>query len=698
MILIFLLTIFLPSITLSIFGIIALRNERFRLEKEFREDQNECIQVFKSELNREIVQLENELQYIVLTPSFINKDPEEIIQLVENKLGTNPLSDQFFVLFEGEEPLFPPVNSEGHFNNSDSLNYFSDQQKNVISEAEYYEFSQKNYLKAITILEEARKENKNNSLQGQLMTIIARNQMKLNDFNAAANTYRNILSNYPKNFSSSGIPLAPTIHLQLADCYIKSGRQNEAIKEIFTAFKEIIHDFNNLSEDKFIAYGSMIREKFNTLPGNDHGIASLPPEYIPEFQNLNSVYEALTRRWQMINVLKNECIPALSMELLNDEYIGNNIFRYSERTGTEDFLILSTIIPGETDLKPKGIAGIKLNNICFQDSIIPGIINRIQSDYNVNLLLSDRNGQVIAGDSTFYNNASNTISYFDDNFPPWRIELPGEMSRTSLFAGFYKSFYFWSILTMMVILIFGIVITGRTIAYEKEMIQLKSDFVSSVSHEFKTPITSIKALTERLLEGSVIDPKRIKEYYSVISKDAEDLGRLVENILDFSKTEEGKKQYYLEKADIKEWLEKTIMIFSGKYKKGKISFKTSISDAEAYVMIDKASMKLVADNLLDNAVKFSPENSEVSVLLEKQDQNIQVKIIDHGIGVPKDEQAKIFEKFYRGKGSMAHSATGTGLGLTIVKQVVEAHGGKVWVESEAGKGSTFSFSVPLCLD
>jgi len=248
---------------------------------------------------------------------------------------------------------------------------------------------------------------------------------------------------------------------------------------------------------------------------------------------------------------------------------------------------------------------------------------------------------------------------------------------------------------MMVILVFGIVIIGRTIAHEKEILQIKSDFVSSVSHEFKTPITSIKALTERLLEGTVKDQKRLREYYSVISRDAENLSRLVGNILDFSKIEEGKKEYDFEEADFKEWLEQTISDFSGTTQRGKIIFQSGIIDHSIPVKIDKASMKLAIDNLLDNAVKFSSENSEVNVILERQDKNLLVKIKDSGIGIPVDEQKKIFEKFYRGKDSAAYSATGTGLGLTIVKQVVEAHGGEIRVESEPGKGSRFFVILPM---
>jgi len=695
LILIFLMTIFLPSVTLSIFGIIALRNERFRIEKQFREDQMDLVQLFKSEVNQKISKLENELQYIVLTPSFINNDYEEIIQLVENQLTRNPLSDQFFISSEREEPWFPPFRMAGRKQTPFQTRNFTDLQKQKLAQAENYEFSQHNYRAAISILKEMLTATEDKHLQGQLMNRIARNQMKQNNFGNAIKTYNEIISNFPESITSSGTPLPVTVRLQLAECYMSSGMKNEALKESLNAFEEIIRNFYNLNENQFSAYVSLVSEKFNTLRKDNQGTDFTGTDYTDEFENLNNRYQSLVMKWQVVDVLKNECIPKLSRDFMQNGNNTDSRLRYSEKIGSEDFLILSMIIPGETGTKPKGIAGIRINSTFLEDSLLHDILINIFPEKGTDLILSDAGGRIITGDTASYNKSTNIISYFDDNFPPWRIEVSGELTRPLVSAGFYKSFYFWSILTMMVILVFGIVIIGRTIAHEKEILQIKSDFVSSVSHEFKTPITSIKALTERLLEGTVKDQKRLREYYSVISRDAENLSRLVGNILDFSKIEEGKKEYDFEEADFKEWLEQTISDFSGTTQRGKIIFQSGIIDHSIPVKIDKASMKLAIDNLLDNAVKFSSENSEVNVILERQDKNLLVKIKDSGIGIPVDEQKKIFEKFYRGKDSAAYSATGTGLGLTIVKQVVEAHGGEIRVESEPGKGSRFFVILPM---
>jgi signal transduction histidine kinase len=188
----------------------------------------------------------------------------------------------------------------------------------------------------------------------------------------------------------------------------------------------------------------------------------------------------------------------------------------------------------------------------------------------------------------------------------------------------------------------------------------------------------------------------MREYYSVISRETENLSHLVGNFLDFSKMEEGKKQYNIEETDFKAWLEQTVSDFFGKTPLRKFKIHNNISETSASVKIDKNAMKLAVNNLLDNAVKFSSEKSEIKVFLEKKEQKIMLNIKDDGIGIPKNEQLRIFEKFYRGNDALHFSTMGTGLGLTIVKQIVEAHGGEVGVESEPGKGSMFTVRLPLC--
>jgi len=695
LVLIFLLTIFLPSVTLSIFGLIALRNERYRVEQQFRENQLELIDSVKTAINNHIGELENELQYIVRTPSLINKDYLEINTLVEKHLEEHHLSGQFFVAFDGNEPWFPPFRGQGSGYIPIEVKGFSSLQKQKIEQAENYEFIQNDFQGAILLLEELLKTTEDQSLRGQLLNRIARNHMKQNNFNDAISIYTEIIQNIPDARTSSGTLLPVTVRLQLIECYLRSSLKEDALKETLQAFKGIIMNSSNLSENQFIAYGSLVREKFNSILDEYPELNISDTALMNEFENFDNSYQEIVDKWEVINILKNECITELSEEFRQSSEYTTNTLRYSKKIGVDDFLIISSQIPDETEKQAQGIAGIKINNTFLEDSILAALIKNADWNAADSINVTDMTGRVILGYKTISPNADKIISLFDDNFPPWRIEVSVKQTRPFLFKAIFNSYYFWTILAMMAILGFGVVIIGRMIAHEKEILKLKQDFVSSVSHEFKTPITSIKALSERLLEGNVKDHKRMEEYYTVIAQDAENLSHLVGNILDFSKIEEGKKEYNFEKTNIKEWLDNTLADFFSKQPERIRKIRTVMGETDVPVYMDRGAMKLAINNLLDNAVKFSSAQTEITITLEQQQQQYLLHIKDEGIGIPLEEQSKIFEKFYRGKHASNHAATGTGLGLAIVKQIVEAHGGEVRVESGPDSGSQFKIILPL---
>jgi signal transduction histidine kinase len=227
-----------------------------------------------------------------------------------------------------------------------------------------------------------------------------------------------------------------------------------------------------------------------------------------------------------------------------------------------------------------------------------------------------------------------------------------------------------------------------------EVIKIKSDFVSSVSHEIKTPLTSIKALIERLQEGKIKQADKLSQYFSIIAQDTEKLSRLVKNILDFSKIEEGRKEYDFVETDMTSWLSEQLEMARKSYA-DEIPLDVKIAEGLPRLAIDQDALSRALINLIDNAFKFSPDRGEIQFRARPDGEGIIMEVIDQGIGIPRDELDKIFEKFYQGKNALDVSAKGTGLGLTLVKHTVEAHGGRITVESQPGRGARFSLTLPL---
>ena len=231
----------------------------------------------------------------------------------------------------------------------------------------------------------------------------------------------------------------------------------------------------------------------------------------------------------------------------------------------------------------------------------------------------------------------------------------------------------------------------RTVRQELEVARLKSEFVSTVSHEFRSPLSAISHLAELLDMGRVKDEDRKREYYRLILGESGRLRRLVENLLNFARIEDGRQQFQFEPTDVGRWLRPAVDEFQASLAAGKQVVLEIASDLPP-VRADAEAMTTVLVNLLDNAVKYSPDSARVWVEASLVAGAVEMRVRDEGAGIAEEDQTHIFERFYRARDT--RTVAGTGLGLALVQRIVAAHGGTVDVESRAGKGSTFRVRLP----
>ncbi len=241
----------------------------------------------------------------------------------------------------------------------------------------------------------------------------------------------------------------------------------------------------------------------------------------------------------------------------------------------------------------------------------------------------------------------------------------------------------------------GVLLVLRSVRREIDLARLRGEFVSSVSHELKTPLTSIMMFAEMLKEGRVRGQERLKRYSEIIAAESQRLFRMITNVLDFARIEEGRKQYQMQKTDMREVVHRSLVALSYHITSTGFTVETKIPDKPLQVLADPDALEQVTVNLLSNAIKYSRDEKWVGVRLEKRDSFVILEVEDHGIGIPEDEKGRVFERFYRTTISRASKSAGTGIGLNLVKTIVEAHNGKVEVESEVGKGSLFRVILPL---
>jgi signal transduction histidine kinase len=241
----------------------------------------------------------------------------------------------------------------------------------------------------------------------------------------------------------------------------------------------------------------------------------------------------------------------------------------------------------------------------------------------------------------------------------------------------------------------GVFLVAGAAAREVRVAELKSNFVASVSHDLKTPLALIQLFAETLELGRVRTPERAQEYYRIINGESKKLTRLIENILDFSRMEAGLRPYRMEPADLTESVKKVLSRMDTQFEQGHFSVTTKIEPDLPRVLADEGAAEQAIENLLANAVKYSGESKHIEVSAKRVNGHIVVSVTDHGIGISRREQGRIFRKFYRVQRELGGGPQGTGLGLAIVDHTMRGHGGFVRVESEPDTGSTFSLHFPI---
>jgi two-component system phosphate regulon sensor histidine kinase PhoR len=241
----------------------------------------------------------------------------------------------------------------------------------------------------------------------------------------------------------------------------------------------------------------------------------------------------------------------------------------------------------------------------------------------------------------------------------------------------------------------GAVVVLHDVTELRRLERVRQDFVANVSHEFKTPLTAIQGFAETLLSGAIDDPRNNRRFLRIIGDHATRLARLTDDLLKLARIEAGKLEMQLQPVGSREVVEPCVETSLFKANKKHISLEVDVPANLSRVRGDAGLLRDVLQNLVDNAIQYTPAGGRIRISAEEKKREVVISVADSGIGIPLSDQERIFERFYRVDAARSREAGGTGLGLSIAKHIVEAHGGRIWGESEVGTGSKFSFSIPV---
>ncbi|MFA6542761.1 MAG: HAMP domain-containing sensor histidine kinase [Bacteroidota bacterium] len=340
------------------------------------------------------------------------------------------------------------------------------------------------------------------------------------------------------------------------------------------------------------------------------------------------------------------------------------------------------------------VYGIVIDNLRFVNDVIGKKLNDISSGEFILSVFNTSSGKTIFSTAPKSEGAVSLQKQLWI-FPDYSlgIGIRGESLEEAARRRFNNNLILIGILDAVLML--GAWFIYRVIKKERELIVLRSDFVSNVSHELRTPLSLIRMFTETLEMKRVRTEEKKQEYYGIILQETERLTRLVNNILNFSKMESNSRKYEFHLRSVNDIIRSTLKVYSYHLEAKGFAVTLYLAPDLPAAPIDEEAIAEAFHNIIDNAIKYSADEKFLRIATSASPAEIIIEIEDHGIGISKEHQKKIFEKFYRVSHGLVHTAKGSGLGLTLVDHIVAAHQGTIAVRSEPGKGSTFVIALPL---
>ncbi|MCK4822924.1 GHKL domain-containing protein, partial [bacterium] len=401
----------------------------------------------------------------------------------------------------------------------------------------------------------------------------------------------------------------------------------------------------------------------------------LPSTFKERFEKAKQEEFKSRKEKEFLEVLNKWLVIKLRLDTTAQGSEASGFKHFYENIYGEHYQIAYTpIYEGE---RYAGILGFKIALDYIRSEILAKALSSLILSDNLTISVLDETGKPIYGPNPA-STKSITSENFSSIFPFWKISIlqTGGISIQDM-AKKQSQVYIALMVLMIAFICIGTCLTLRNILREIQLSRMKSDFVSNVSHELKTPLALIRLFGETLEMGRVETKEKAQEYYRVIIRECERLTQLINNVLNFSRIDSKKEHYEFEYVDMAGVVQDAVDTYKFQLDKEGFKVETKIDRDIPMALIDKDAISQVISNLVDNAIKFSKDEKKLTVNLKREEKSILIEVIDSGVGINEKEQKKIFDKFYRVRDELAGEAKGSGLGLTLVKHIVEAHKGKI---------------------
>jgi signal transduction histidine kinase len=546
-------------------------------------------------------------------------------------------------------------------------------------QGEKLEFQAKDYPGALAAYEKAVSNSRIAPDRARALNALARSFRKSGQTERSMEIYARIRREASDVLSSDGLPLGLLAAIEIGNIQKESARSSAAAETWLGLYAEILDGRYPLDRGQFLAYLALLDGLIGPGPG--------PAGRSADLRKRAGEIEERSRIGDLIR-LHFSVPPAGQAGLANEKAAP------SFQTRTIDG---ANWIAGYFRLSEGNFLGAVIDETTLIQAIILPSLSADRAEPGIAASVVDGSGRTIGGAKI---EAVASAPSFQEALPApvsmWTVRL---VDRRPIGAEpefrRRRNLYFGAAILVLAALFAGGWTTLRGMAKDIEVADLKSDFVATVSHELRTPVTGIRALSELLKNGRVADDPTRRRYYDTLFRESDRLGRMIENILDFSKMEAGLKEYRFAPVDPAALTRAVADRFgSGVADKG-FHLSVEIGRELPLINLDEDAVARALFNLLDNAAKYSGEAREIGLSVRRESETVAWEVRDRGVGIPMTDLPRVFDKFYRSKKASDLSVRGSGIGLTLVKHIVEAHGGRASLISIEGEGTTARIEIPI---
>ena len=679
--------IMLPCVILSYLSLQSINQKADNLRAKYKG----TVGLVRDKLESEVFRHEANLRNSV-TELFFKPDNDADLKVwLRNIESENPAFKHLF-LVNTDGGLISSSVSLGWNKIQEPRPLINPQASSNFNMAEKAEFIRKDYVDAIRYYQMALIQTKSSQEHALLLSRIGRCYFKTGQYKTGINEYKKILELEKEDVTIGEIPATIIALSQITDGYKALNAEKEEYNAVIELYQQLLNHPWDLLGGEYLYYLKSASEEMQKYEVSDINSDSAERN----IENLKIVENRLLEQIRFIELINKNILPEIEYELSHEAPSELQSFNISRNENDSTLQIGFFKLPSAFQQSELFALGYQFNKDYILSTLFPEILTSVELGKDVFVgILGDK-------DSLLYIRHNNPVSNYlvADNFSKifvnWKVALfDNEGKSIEQLVGKEKLLYLMLFAGIIIVMFIGIVVMVRAVIHEAEISRMKSEFVSNVSHELKTPLALIRLFGETLESGIVNDERKRQEFYSIIRKESERLTHLINNVLDFSRMDTGVKEYNFKEADLVEVVRSTLEAYKFHIRDDGFKIESELPDESITLKIDKDAISQVLLNLLNNAVKYSEERKYILVKVCMNSTSALISVTDHGVGIPKEELKKIFDKFYRVSTAKTRETRGTGLGLTLAKHIVEAHGGTIEVESEVGNGSRFMVSIPI---